>query len=147
MRHQQLKQHPAKLGLVLRHANLLSDKRFQQTRLAVLYDGFGAGALADVHETQPFGNFRFLPRLAFFALPRHAGGLLGKLLRGGVGVGDHHARPVGNCPIIIKPLPHAHASIQLLRHFQPNAELIDVQLHLCRQIGQGAHGRKRAIEI
>ena len=38
--------------------NLLGNERFDQAGLALLYDGFGAGALPGINEAQPFRDPR-----------------------------------------------------------------------------------------
>ena len=111
LRHHQLKQRPAKLRLIAVHPNLLRYERLHQTGLALLYDGFSARALADVYEAQPLGDLHRLLGSITFGLRRLVGSRLGRIAYMAIRVGDDHARPVCDGPVIVESLPNTDASI------------------------------------
>jgi hypothetical protein len=58
MRHHELEEHAAKIFLPDLAGDLLADQHFDQARLALLEDRFGAGTLTDIKKTQTFGDCR-----------------------------------------------------------------------------------------
>ena len=153
VRHHQLEQHAAEIGLPQLDVDLLAHQLLDQPRLALLHHRFGARALSDVEETQAVGHRRGRGRLGRLvaqvaAAAAHWLVAPGRALAfAAVGIGHHQARPVAAAVRVEQALPHAFALLELAAADQRRALQFGLGRQPRRQVAQCVHRGDGGVQI